>query len=260
MSFSLQKANFWKRISAYMLDTVLLITLVMGLVLAMSAILKCDYYIDEYTARQNYHATEIGVNINISNEDYEALTEAEKTDYDAKYEQWEKALQEDEQARKLAAQRDTRLLISVTVSILLGDLILYFAVPLAFKNGQTLGKKVFGLAVIRSNGVKVTAPVLFIRSMIGLYVIETMFPFMLVILFFAGVLGIVGLITLALLGILQIAVMIMSRTNSCIHDLLTDTVVVDFASQIIYETQEELIEQQKAEAAEKAAQTEHSAQ
>ena len=49
--------------------------------------------------------------------------------------------------------------------------------------------------------------------------------------------------------------MIATKTNSSIHDLLTDTAVVDFASQLIFETEEARIsyieEMQRLEAAEK---------
>ena len=54
-------------------------------------------------------------------------------------------------------------------------------------------------------------------------------------------LNIVGIIVLALFFILQIGVMIATQTNSSIHDLLSDTVVVDFASQQIFDSEEELI-------------------
>ena len=51
---------------------------------------------------------------------------------------------------------------------------------------------------------------------------------------------------------LEIGVMISSHTNSSIHDLLSDTVVVDLASQEIFENYDALIEHEKAEAARKA--------
>ena len=62
-----------------------------------------------------------------------------------------------------------------------------------------------------------------------------------VLMILFGLLGIVGWIALLLLLLLQIFVMVKTPTNSSIHDLLADTVVVDYASQQIFETQEELI-------------------
>ena len=59
-----------------------------------------------------------------------------------------------------------------------------------------------------------------------------------------------------LLGLLNLGVIIYTPTNSTIHDLLCDTVVVDIASQEIFETEEELLEHKKRLAAEKAMQAE----
>ena len=60
-------------------------------------------------------------------------------------------------------------------------------------------------------------------------------------------LGLIGIVMLFLLLVLQIGVMIYTKTNSSIHDLLSDTVVVEYASQQIFETEEDLIAYKKAE-------------
>ena len=44
-----------------------------------------------------------------------------------------------------------------------------------------------------------------------------------------------------LLGILEIFTIATTRTRSTIHDLVSDTVVVDMASQMIFDSEEELI-------------------
>ena len=75
---------------------------------------------------------------------------------------------------------------------------------------------------------------------------ETMFPIFIIVMTYFGLLGIVGLVVLALFLILEIGVMIATQTNSCIHDLLSDTVVVDFASQQIFDTEEDLIAYKQA--------------
>ena len=85
---------------------------------------------------------------------------------------------------------------------------------------------------------------------------ETMVPVLLVLMLFFGMLGGVGVITLGLFGILQIVVMIVTQTNSSIHDLLSDTVVVDMASQMIFDTDEERIAYLEAQQKELAERTE----
>ena len=62
------------------------------------------------------------------------------------------------------------------------------------------------------------------------------------VMIYFGMLGMVGVIATLLLLVLEIIVMMTTPTRSSIHCLLSDTVVVDFASQHIFQTQEELDE------------------
>ena len=80
-----------------------------------------------------------------------------------------------------------------------------------------------------------------------------MIPVLIIMMIFWGSIGIVGPIVLGLIGLLQIVLLIVSRTNSVIHDYLANTVTVDMSSQLIFRTTEELIAYQKRVAAEKAA-------
>ena len=54
---------------------------------------------------------------------------------------------------------------------------------------------------------------------------------------FAG-LGYMGLVALAGLALLQILLMAFTKTNSAIHDVLARTVVVDLASQMIFDDEQ----------------------
>ena len=257
MSFSLQKASFWKRISAFMFDGMMLVVISLAIMIGLHAILKVDAKIDRLETYRLEYATEMGLDLNISNEAYDAFTEEERKAYDDLYVEFNKQLSQNEEVMNLNAEILALISLTITISLLLGTAIWYFVIPLFLKNGVTLGKKIFGLAVIRTNGVKLTNPILFARSLIGFYAIETMFPLTLLFMTFFGSLGIVGLITPVLFFILQIGVIAYTKTNSSIHDLLTDTVVVDMASQQIFETQEERTEFDKAEGARKAAEAEN---
>ncbi len=115
---------------------------------------------------------------------------------------------------------------------------LEFVVPLFLKNGQTLGKKIFGIAVMRTDGIRISPLILLIRTLLGKYTIETMTPILVVFLtVFAG-LGYIGLVALAGLALLQILLMAFTKTNSAIHDVLARTVVVDLASQMIFDDEQ----------------------
>ena len=148
----------------------------------------------------------------------------------------------DEEVIKLTALiLNLTLLISI-FSILLAYFVLEFIVPLFFKNGQTLGKKMFGIGVMRDDGVKMTTVMLFVRSILGKCTIEALVPLAIIMLIFFGNAGIFGLVAILLLAGLEIFTTVRTRTNSCIHDLLSYSVVVDLASQMIFENEEALVE------------------
>ena len=107
-------------------------------------------------------------------------------------------------------------------------------------------------AVIRVDGVRIPTFQLFVRAVLGKYTIETMVPLFIIMLFLMGTLGITGPIVILLLIVLQIVVMVVSKTNSPIHDLLAVTVVVDINTQMIFDSTAEMIEYKKKRAEEQA--------
>ena len=243
-----------------MFDAMMVFVLSLAIMLGLHAILQIDAKIDKLNAYRTEYAAELGLDLDISTEEYDAMTEEDRKVYDDLYLELNKKMAQNEDVMNLNANIITLISITVTGSLLVGTAIWYFVIPIFFKHGRTLGKKIFGLAVVRTNGVKLTNPVLFARSLIGFYAIETMFPLTLILMTLFGALGIVGFITVGLFLVLQIFVMAYTKTNSCIHDLLSDTVVVDMASQQIFETQDERTEYDKAEAARKAAEAENGGQ
>lgn len=252
MSVRLQKADLWKRISAYLFDILLIFIVGVATTLLFMSVFNYDSHISNLAEKQAAYEIEYGIDLNISEEDYNNLSESDKQSYDEKYDALNKALAEDKEVRQIYTSIITVGISSIALGLLVANGVVYFALPLLLKNGQTLGKKCFGLAVIRSNGVKMSTPVLFARAFIGRYAIETLFPMFLLTTTLLGLLSSIGPITLVMFVILEIGVMISSHTNSTIHDLLSDTVVVDLASQEIFQSNEELIEYEKAEAAKKA--------
>ena len=150
----------------------------------------------------------------------------------------------------------TLSMMIVSLSLLAAFLVVEFAVPLYFGNGQTLGKKIFSIAVMQTDGVKLPVKTLFIRTVLGKYTIGTMVPaLMLLSLMFGG--SPIMPITI-ILGILliQVILFLTSRTRSLIHDSLASTVAVDFQSQMIFDSakdKEEYILRIHREEAEKAA-------
>ena len=64
--------------------------------------------------------------------------------------------------------------------------------------------------------------------------------------------GVIGLIMVLILFVAEIVLVAVSKTNSMIHDFVSDTVVVDMASQMIFDDEQSMIEYKQRKAAEEA--------
>jgi uncharacterized RDD family membrane protein YckC len=251
MVYDLQKASMWKRASAYIFDFILICIVAVGIGFLLSTVLGYDAQIEKMEAAYTAYEEKYGIDLNLSFEDYEKLSDEEK----AVYEDANKEFSADPEVNRTYSLIINMTMVIITFGILISYLLLEVLVPLLFKNGQTLGKKAFGVAVMRVDGVRLSPFALFVRTVLGKFTIETMFPVFLVMMIFIGSLGIVGTAVIIMMLVLQIVVLAVSKTNSAIHDLLAGTVVVDMASQMIFESAEELMEYKKrvhAEAAEAA--------
>ena len=237
MIFDLQKASMWKRASAFLFDFILLVIAVAGFAFLLSTVLDFDKHNAALNDAYAEYEAEYGVGFDISQEEFMQKSESEQQAWNNAYQ----ALVKDEEAMYSYNMVINLTLVISTLAILLGYLALEFFIPVKLGNGQTLGKKIFGVAVMRTDGVMVTAPLLFIRTILGKFTIETMIPVLICIMIFFNTIGVVGALILGLILLLQIILMISTHTNSCIHDLLAKTVAVDMHSQLIFETEEELI-------------------
>ena len=109
MTNDLQKAGLWKRTAAWMFDSILTVILAVGLGVVLSALLGYDGVsarVDEAYAR---YETQYGVAFEISQEEFEAMTQAQRENYDAAYE----ALIADEDA-----MTDYNLMLNLTLVII----------------------------------------------------------------------------------------------------------------------------------------------
>ena len=248
MVYDLQKASMWKRASAYIFDFILFGILVVGIALLLSFCLGYDAQIESLEATYSAYEEKYGIDLNISLEEFEKLSEEQK----ALYGEANEAFAKDPEVNRTYSLILNLTLIIITFSILGAYLITELLVPLILKNGQTFGKKIFGVAVMRVDGVRISPLQLFIRTVLGKFTIETMFPVFIAIMTVVIPLGIVGTVVLIMFGVLQICVLMISKTNSAIHDLIAGTVAVDMASQMIFNSPEELMEYKKRIHAEKA--------
>ena len=249
MSIILQKADLWKRTAAWLFDSILLGMLAVGLGVVLSALLGYDAYSSRVDQAYATYEAQYGITFQLTQEEYLAMDEEALANYDAAYE----ALIADTEAMAAYSMMLNLTLVILSLAILLAVMILEWLVPLRFGNGQTLGKKIFSLCVIRSDGVRMNNMQLFTRSILGKYTIETMIPVLIILMIFWGTMGVAGTFVLSLLAAVQLACLIFTKTNSAIHDLMAGTVVADYSSQTIFRSTEDLIAHKKRVAAERAA-------
>ena len=245
MIYDLQKANFFKRISAFLLDLILIAILFTAGMLIISGLVDYDSNLtgleERLTAIQDKHnITAIEEQYKVSFNEYqymlpeevEVLPENVKLAFDACKEE----MNTDSVSIKLYETIMTLSILIVSISMLIAFVVLEFIVPLFFKNGQTLGKKVFSIAVMRVDAVRITPMILFVRSILGKYTIGTMVPLIMLLTLFFGATPLMPIVILLGILLLQIVLYIFTKTNSLIHDMLASTVVVDFQSQMIFDS------------------------
>ena len=238
MIYDIQKASLLKRFSAFLLDIILLAVLASGFAFLLAWITGIDGYAETLQACYEEYEQKYGVDFNISAEDFEKLTEEQVELYN---EAWQAMFRENPDALRAYNMSIMLPILITTFSVLLSFLVFEFIIPLCLKNGQTVGKKVFSLGVVFNNSVRLTNFALFVRAILGKYTIGTMFPLLLVMLVIYGQMGILGLIVAAAVLIFQIVLLIVTKNNCFIHDVLASTVVVDLQSQMVFETTQELI-------------------
>ncbi len=245
----LQKASFWKRISAFMFDIIIMVTVAVGFGALLSSVLRFDTYNQQVQDAYVRYEEEYDTSFELTPEEYQGMSVEEQGRFDAAYE----ALIADQEAMYAYNMTINLTLLITTVAILIAVVLLEFVGPMFLGNGQTLGKKIFGIGVMRVDGVRLTTIQLFIRTMLGKFTLEIMVPVLMVIMLFFNIIGVVGFIVLGGIILLQVILLGISKTNSVLHDHLAGTVVIDMASQRIFETTDDLIEYKKRIAAEKAA-------
>lgn len=122
-------------------------------------------------------------------------------------------------------------------SSFLALLIINIVFPLIFKNGQTLGKKVFELGLVSKKGIKVSFANIGLRFLIGIFAFEV-FPFMLY-LAVSNVFSI-GLFLGMALFFVNFCLFIFTKNHTMVHDYVGGTIVVDLHTTIVFNSIEEM--------------------
>ncbi len=249
MIYDLQRASMLKRISAWLLDFILLCIATTLMAFFLSSVLNYDRYSQQLEARYAHYEAEYGVSRNLTQAEVDQMSPEELANLEAA----SAAIAQDEEALYAYNMMIQLIILMTSFGILLAYLVLEWIVPRVLGNGQTIGKKVFGIGVMRQDGVRVNGVCMFIRTVLGKYAIETMIPVMMALMLYFGSVGEVGWLVVGVIGVAEVILLATTRERCLIHDKLASTVAVDLASQMIFDTTEARIAYQEKIAAEKAA-------
>ncbi len=283
--FELKKMGIVRRASAWLLDAILIAVLATGFMFLIS--LVCNYekeeklstqYFNEWEGFRKEYVGDVASYYGFTYKEdkdggYTITKDGEYATLGAVIEKLDASKGGDSETAEAYAKYKTLtpvekvnaqyqyvyslLFMIISLGIFLSFLVLEFIIPIILKNGQTIGKKVFGIGVVRYNCVKISNISLFTRTVVGKYAIDTMFPFMLVFLFFFGGMGIIAVILFVAIIFLNLLALFATKNNTPIHDLISGTVVVDMKLQMVYDSEEELIEKKALEEKKKAEKKEY---
>ena len=244
----IQKASIAKRISAGLLDVIAVSIIATLCAWLISLAADYDGWNKKLEDSYSRYESQYGVTFRITEEEYNNKNSSDKENYDNAY----KALVEDSGAMKAYSMVTNLMILTVSLGLFIAVLIWEFIVPLFLKDGRTVGSLIFGIAVMRSNSVRISHISLFIRAILGKYAIETMISVYIIMMIFMNTIGIVGPLVICGILLMQLILIIFTKNNQLIHCILSDTVVVDYGSQRIFDSQEDLLEHKKREARDRA--------
>jgi LCP family protein required for cell wall assembly len=160
------------------LDVILLAVMITGLAFMISSLTGYDSYTKQMDELETEYEQRYGVSFDLSEQAYDELAEADRGKVDEAY----AAYSADERVVYVYNMMINLILLTTSLSILCAYLVLELMIPLIFGNGQTVGKKVFGIGLMQTNGVRVSTFSMFVRTVLGKCTIGTLVPAAIIIL------------------------------------------------------------------------------
>ena len=133
---------------------------------------------------------------------------------------------------KAGANYMTLSTLQYVASILISGALVYILVPWLMKNGQTFGKKAFGLGLANSDGYKFTNTRLLMRFVPFAIVDASLFLMIPVNLY-------IVLLIVLIIFLVSFALAMSSPKRMSLHDLTARTIVVDLKTSTLFETVDE---------------------
>lgn len=232
-AYTLNLANPWKRFAAWLLDFILLATLAVGIMWLLSIAFnftaenaKLYSYYEQYGV---YTVTD-GVGV------FCETDAAYSNECAAKWTNFGNDASAVAQYQKIV----TLTFIMLTLGVFIATTIIYLVFPLIFKNGQTIGKKVMGVALLSKDEIQVSTFQVVTRYLLGNFTVMLMLPIMLVLVAIYFNWGLILTIPGIAIELGNLVAIMATKNKQNIPDLIARTIPVDISSQIIAKTPEEL--------------------
>ena len=232
MKYRLQKAPLGKRLAAFVFDFTVWALLAVLCSTLVNAFIKFDAYYDQMNNVYAQYGEQYGVNVTMTEEEYNAMTQEEIDAMNVAYETMQEAVLADENVVNMYATFVQKLIILVAVSLLTATIVLEFAIPLALGNGQTLGKKLVNIGVAHKNGDKVTSREMFMRTFFGKFSVEIIIPAFIVMMVWFGVAGLGGIAILLGIAGTQAMLVLATPQRRAFHDMVSSTYVVQLNERV----------------------------
>ena len=116
--YDLQKANMWKRMSAALFDCILLAIVVLGFALLLTTVLGFDGYMEQKNALDAKYMAEYGLDPDLTMEELNAFTDAEKESYQAAVNAANEAIRQDPELSRVLGMLLSLAMLITTFSIL----------------------------------------------------------------------------------------------------------------------------------------------
>ena len=237
MHKEIKRASTMMRIAAGLIDLLLLAVVIWGVGLGTANLFDTQGKLDAVNGIYEEYGQKYNIDFNITEEEASVMTEEELDAYYARYEAAVEAMEADKESNTLLWDFGFSVLMVLLISILCAHLLLELLVPLLLKNGQTIGKKLFGVALMRKSGIRVSALSMFVRSILGKGLLEIFVPSLVLGLMLFGVSSLLIYPVLILAGV-QICLLAIHPNRALIHDLIAGTVAVDYIAQHISDSNE----------------------
>ena len=229
MTTAIQSASLSKRFSAFLTDIFVFAILFLLTARLFSALFGYDSGRHSLEAAYQSYADKYGISLDITEEEFEKLSSSQKQLYYLADEE----IAKDSDLNALYKRTTILGISTLTASILLSCIISELIIPLFLKNGQTLGKKAFGIALTDKSSRKIKNSALFIRAMLGKFLLGYFLFALCIYMTLFGIFTPFPSLILIIVFFFNAILCLLTKNKISLADILSGTVVCDLECQII---------------------------